>query len=224
MAIVEVACGCRVRSCRPPSGPSVTVRPTRTTAGGMLGRVSTATEASRDEPGQSAGPTDRLVQRLRTWFAGLVREAGKFGVVGACSYVLHVSVFNVFLVVLHVPGFAALAVTTVISTTFAFIGNRFWTWRDRERSGLRREYSLYFGFNLVGLVIGELCLWLSHYVLGAAWPHIFQGRLADNVATNIVGVLLASAFRFWAYRRYVFPPAAGADVAATGTVAAAQAD
>ncbi len=189
----------------------------------MLGRVSTATEASRDEPGQSAGPAGRLVQRLRTRFAGLVRETSKFGVVGACSYVLHVSVFNLFLVLLHVPAFAALAVTTVISTTFAFLGNRFWTWRDRERSGLRREYSLYFGFNLVGLVIGEICLWLSHDVLGAVWPHIFQGKVADNVATNIVGVAFASAFRFWSYRRYVFPPVVGATLPTTTSAAAAAA-
>jgi putative flippase GtrA len=185
--------------------------------------VSTAAEASRTEPGETSGPALRLVHRLRSRFAALIKETSKFGVVGACSYVLHVSVFNVFLVLLHLPAFAALAVTTVISTTFAFLGNRFWTWRDRERSGLHREYALYFGFNLVGLVIGEVCLWVSHDLMGAVWPHVFQGKLADNVATNIVGVVFASAFRFWSYRRYVFPPAAGV-TEPTAAPNAAQAD
>ena len=184
--------------------------------------MSNATEASRDEPARPAGPADGLVQRLRTRFAGLIRETGKFGVVGACSYVVYVSIFNVCLV-LYVPASVALVVATVIATTLAFLGNRFWTWRDRERSRLRREYSLYFGFNLVGLVIGEICLLLSHEVLGAVWPSVFHGRLADNVATNIVGVAFASAFRFWSYRRYVFPSVIGAAVP-TVTVAVPQAD
>jgi hypothetical protein len=29
--------------------------------------------------------------------------------------------------------------------------------------------------------------------------------LADNVSANGVGLVLGTAFRFWAYRRYAFP-------------------
>ena len=46
----------------------------------------------------------------------------------------------------------------MVSATVAFLGNRFWTWRHRERSGIAREYSLYFLFNVVGLVIA-LAAW-----------------------------------------------------------------
>jgi putative flippase GtrA len=143
---------------------------------------------------------------IRDRFTRLVRETGKFGVVGACSYVVDLTVFNVCLVGLGWQRFAALLASTVVSTTFAFVGNRFWTWRDRSRSGLHREYSLYFGFNLVGLVIGAICLWLSHDALGQLWPGAFHTALADNIAAKVVGVAFASAFRFWAYRRYVFRP------------------
>ena len=39
---------------------------------------------------------------------------------------------------------------------------------------------------------------MSHYALDLTSP------LADNIAANGVGLVLATAFRFWAYRRHVF--------------------
>ena len=48
------------------------------------------------------------------------------------------------------------------------------------------------------------CLALSHYGLGAIWPAVFQTRLADNIASYIVGTGLGTLFRFWSYRRFVF--------------------
>ena len=138
-------------------------------------------------------------------FSHLVHELGKFGVVGAVCYVIDVVIFNLVRTGTGEP-ITAKVVSTVIAATFAFLGNRFWTWRHHERSGLHREYALYFGFNLVGLGISLACLWLSHYGLGAVWPEVFTTRLADNISANVIGVGLASTFRFWAYRRYVFRP------------------
>ncbi len=135
-------------------------------------------------------------------FGHLVRELGKFGVVGACTYVVDVTLYNLLY---HSFGyFWAKAASTAVAATLAFLGNRFWTWRDRERSGLHREYLLYFGFNLVGLLIGLACLWLSHNGLGHFWPGVFQTRLADNVAALGFGMVLGTLFRFWSYRRFVF--------------------
>ncbi len=135
----------------------------------------------------------------------LLNELGKFGVVGAVCYVIDVVIFNLVRNGTGEP-ITAKVISTVIATTFAFLGNRFWTWRHHERSGLRREYGLYFGFNLVGLGISLACLWLSHYGLGAVWPGVFTTKLADNISANVIGVGLASTFRFWAYRRYIFRP------------------
>jgi putative flippase GtrA len=97
----------------------------------------------------------------------------------------------------------------VISATCAFIGNRFWTWRHSSNLALHREYGLFFLFNLVGLAISSGLLLLSHDVLGSVWP-VLQTRLADNISGKVIGVALASLFRFWAYRRYVFRSAAPA--------------
>jgi putative flippase GtrA len=143
-----------------------------------------------------------LVRALMVRFEGLLRELGKFGTVGAICYVIDIGLFNLLRGVMGEPIMPKI-ISTVVAATAAFVGNRFWTWRDRERSGLHREYLLYFGVNLVGLLISVGCLWISHNWLGTYWP-VMTSQLADNVSGNIIGVGLASLFRFWAYRRYVF--------------------
>jgi putative flippase GtrA len=95
-------------------------------------------------------------------------------------------------------------ISTTVSATVAFIGNRYWTWRDRAGSSLHREYGLYAIFNIVGLLIGLACLFISHELLGAWQPRIFHSQLADTVAKNGFGLVLGTMFRFWSYRRYVF--------------------
>ena len=54
----------------------------------------------------------------------------------------------------------------------------------------------------VGLAIALGCLAISHYVMG------FHTGIADNISGNGVGLVLGTMFRFWAYRRWVFPEAA----------------
>jgi putative flippase GtrA len=81
----------------------------------------------------------------------------------------------------------------------AYAGNRAWTFRKRSKSTVRREYALFFVLNAVGLGIALSCLAVSHYLLD------LTSRLADNIAANVVGLALGKAFRFWSYRRYVFP-------------------
>lgn len=153
-------------------------------------------------------------------FGHLVREFGKFGIVGAISFVIDTTILNLLSDPLG-PLWAKV-ISTTIAATLAFIGNRFWTWRGREDANLRREYVLYFIFNAIGLLIALACLWISHYLLGAIWPEIFQTRLADNVAAQLVGTACGTVFRFWAYRTIVF--AAPKELAVTGDLGADAAD
>jgi putative flippase GtrA len=143
-----------------------------------------------------------LVRGLVSRFEHLIHEVGKFGAVGLVSFAIDIIVFNLFLK--PIGPLPAKLVSTVISASAAFAGNRFWTWRHRVRSGYGREYGLYFLFNAAGLGIGLSCLWLSHYALGSAWPAIFHTRLADNLSSLGVGMVFGTLFRFWAYRRIVF--------------------
>jgi putative flippase GtrA len=127
----------------------------------------------------------------------LVRELMKFGVVGGFAFLVDIGLFNLLLHATDKP-LTSKTISAVVATTVAYIGNRHWTFRRRERSGVRREYTLFFLLNGVGLVIALACLAISHYLLD------FTSRLADNIAANGVGLALATTFRFWSYRRWVF--------------------
>ncbi|MGN6332580.1 MAG: GtrA family protein [Motilibacteraceae bacterium] len=133
----------------------------------------------------------------------LVREALKFGVVGLIALVVDVGVFNLVRYAggdgpLHDKPLTAKTISVVVATTVAYFGNRYWTFRHRGRSGLGREYVLFFVLNGVGLGIALGCLAFSHYVLNLTGP------LADNISANVVGLVLGTLFRFWSYRRFVF--------------------
>jgi putative flippase GtrA len=156
------------------------------------------------------------VRSLHARVEHLLHELAKFGVVGAIAFVVDVGTFNLLRNgAMDDKVLTAKVVSTVLATTVAFIGNRQWTFRHRERAGLRREYVLFFVLNGLGLAISLSFLALSHYVLG------FTSPLADNISANIVGMAFATIFRFWSYRRYVFTaPAPIAAKAATEPLAA----
>ena len=91
------------------------------------------------------------------------------------------------------------AISTIIAATLAFIGNRFWTWRHRERTGLGREYVLYFGFNPVGLLIGIALPVDQPRRARAIWPGVFDhptggchrrqgGRRRAGLAVPVLGL------------------------------------
>lgn len=141
----------------------------------------------------------QLYHRLRD----LIHEVMKYGVVGTVALVVDVVAFNLLQYgggsgPLHGHPLSAKAVSVALATTVAYVGNRYWTFRHRVRSDVRREYTLFFLLNVVGLGIAVGTLWFSHYVLG------FTGPLADNIAANVVGLALATVFRFTSYRRWVF--------------------
>ncbi len=164
-------------------------------------------------PGGLASLRDRLESRIR----GLFSELAKFGTVGALSFLVDITIFNAVLLVLPDKPLTAKVISTVFSATNAFLLNRAWSFKHRQRTGVRREYVLFFGLNVVGLGISLSCLALSHYVLG------FESPLADNIAANGVGLVLGTAFRFWSYRRFVWAEPAEVEAAAQDGDAAAQA-
>lgn len=132
------------------------------------------------------------------------REISKFGVIGLIAYVIDLSVFNFLRFadgqgILYDKPLTAKALSVITATTFAYFGNRHWTFNKRSRTTFKREYTLFIGINAVGMIIALTCLWVSHYVLG------FQSALADNISANGVGLVLGTMFRFWAYHNWVFP-------------------
>ncbi|RKS76320.1 putative flippase GtrA [Actinomadura pelletieri DSM 43383] len=146
-----------------------------------------------------------LVASLHRQFAHLVRELAKFGSVGAIAFGITVAIGNGLHTGLGVGPLTSNGIATVIATTFSYLANRFWTFRHRDRTGLGREYMLFFALNGVGLVITELFIGFSHYVLG------LSGAVYYN-ASLVVGTGVATLFRFWSYKKWVFLPASAPPV------------
>ncbi|MDP9396143.1 MAG: GtrA family protein [Actinomycetota bacterium] len=148
-----------------------------------------------------------MLTQLRQRARPLGREASAFAVVGAVALAVDIGLFNA-LVHLNAGGLlsdmplTAKTLSVTASTTVAYVGNRFWTYRHRPRRPVTREYVLFVAFSVVAMAIALACLAISRYFLGLTSP------LADNVAANGVGLALGTAFRFVSYRRWVFPDAA----------------
>src|SRR5581483_4420977 len=97
----------------------------------------------------------------------------------------------------HKP-LTAKALSTVVAATSSYFMNRHWTWRDRARTGLAREYSLFIALSGVALGLTLGCLAFGEYVLHE------QSLLARNFWGNVVGVGVAMVWRFWSFKRWVF--------------------
>jgi putative flippase GtrA len=139
----------------------------------------------------------------------LVAQFARFGVVGAIGFVINLAVFNLLRAtvfhpdVVHEGPLFANVVATLIAIAFNWMGNRYWTFRAHRGRQLLRE-GIEFGIvSLGGMLIGLACLWVSHYALG------FTSLLADNIASNVIGLGLGTLFRFTLYRMWVFAPHRG---------------
>jgi putative flippase GtrA len=131
----------------------------------------------------------------RTW--QLVHELAKFGVIG----VLAVLVADIGTNVLHfqvgMGGLTSNVIATVVSTVVSYLGNRYWTFQDRQRTSVSREGVMFFVLNGIGLAIQLACLGFSTYVL-----HL-HGKLSYNVFL-VIGIGLATVFRYVAYKKWVW--------------------
>jgi putative flippase GtrA len=140
-------------------------------------------------------------------FAGLIREFSKFGAVGLIALVVDVGLFNVLMFTggagpLSDKPLTAKAIAVVVATTVSYALNRNWTFSHRGRTHIAREYALFVLLNGIAMGIALSCLWFSHYALGLTSP------IADNISANVVGLALGTLFRFWSYRKWVFPDVA----------------
>jgi putative flippase GtrA len=132
---------------------------------------------------------------LRSSWRILLKELGAFGLVGALAFAIDIGLFTWL-----APHGALKAkfVSTIVSTTFAYFGNRHWSFSHRARTGIGRETGFFFAINLVTLVVSELILALFVYPL-----HYAHGS-RTVFAVNLMTIALGTVFRFWAYKRFVF--------------------
>lgn len=140
---------------------------------------------------------DRLLS-ART--LSLLHELAKFGVVGVVAVVIADVGTNLLHFQFGLGALIANVIATIVATVVSYVGNRYWTFRDRQRTTVRREGLLFFVLNGIGLAIQLACLGVCTYVLG------WHDKLSYNIFL-VIGIGLATAFRYRAYKKWVWQPA-----------------
>ena len=149
-----------------------------------------------------------VVRALYVRFRQIIHEFAKFGTIG----VVGLAITNVGYDLLHSHGVGPVTsatVATIAATIVAYLGNRYWSFRHRERTNIPREGLIFFVLNGIGLLIQDAAVAFNSYAL-----HKEHHKLAEFVALNC-GIAIATVFRFWSYRRFVWADPASAAVAIT---------
>jgi putative flippase GtrA len=152
----------------------------------------------------------QLPDGIRSTWRLLLKEISAFGVVGALCFLVDIGVFQMLYAHAGVGAVLAKLTSTTLSTTLAYFGHRYWSFSHRARTGLRREYTLFFVVNGATLVLGLAIVWFVRYPLDQTHPLVLQ-------AANIASIGLGTIIRYLAYRQWVFPaPEPALEVATAG--------
>jgi putative flippase GtrA len=149
-------------------------------------------KVTREEPSQLS-----LIRDTYFRFQILVHEVAKFGVVGALGFVVQLGVQNALHSGAGIGELTALVIAYCIATVVTFVGNKYWAFRHRKGKGLRQESIVFVVLNVIGIAIQLGIVAVAAYGLG------YKDGLSYNIAT-IIGIAIATLFRLFAYRKFVF--------------------
>jgi len=133
-------------------------------------------------------------------------ELARFGVVNTAATIVALVLFNAlvhgftgwFGGPMHNNPFVGYLLANSVGMFVSYYGSRYYAFRHREAAGPGGGLLNYVIINLASFVIPIACLWISRNVLHNDTIY------ADNVSGNIIGAVLGNAYRFWAFRRFVF--------------------
>jgi putative flippase GtrA len=136
------------------------------------------------------------------------RELVKFAVVGGSTWVIDTAVFLLLkTTVLAEKPITAKIMAVLMATIVSYVLNREWSFRTRGGRERHHEAALFFLVSGIGVVVYTAPLAISRYVFHLSVPEVslLTQEIADFVSGQIIGVLAGMAFRWWGFRRFVFP-------------------
>jgi putative flippase GtrA len=125
----------------------------------------------------------------------LVAELAKFGTVGIFGLVVQFGTLPLFLDVL--PATRASMAATAVAIATNYVGYRYWVYRHTDKQTRSREITLFLIFSGVGLVVQTGIVYLMTELTGSSGKTVVM-------AFNLIGIGVATLFRFWSYRTWVF--------------------
>ena len=155
-----------------------------------------------------------MVRALYDRFRQIIHEFAKFGVIGVIGLLITNVGYALFHSKFGLGPVSATTVATIIATCVTYVGNRYWSFKHRERTNVAREGIIFFVLNGIGLLIQDAVVAFNYYILGLS-----GNKIAEFLALN-AGIALATLFRFWSYRKFVWAEKSGGGgtpVAAEGT-------
>jgi putative flippase GtrA len=140
------------------------------------------------------------------------RELLKFAIVGGTTFVIDNGIWYLLkFTILEDKPVTAKIIAIIVATIVSYVLNREWSFRTRGGRERHHEAALFFLISGVGVGLNSLPLYVSRYVLQFEEPHVSRlvQEIADFASGSIIGMLLAMFFRFWAFKRWVFPDELG---------------
>ncbi|MFB8189648.1 GtrA family protein [Microbacterium sp. NPDC055988] len=132
----------------------------------------------------------------------LAGVGSRFLVVGALSTLIEVGVFNLLVFAWGWDVVAAKIVASLVALVNAYIGNREWTFRHRDRRGRVSEVTLFLVTNAVCTAIGAFLVWVGVEAVAAVLGRE-PGAVAVNVV-NLTSIVIVVLLRFVLYHGIVF--------------------
>ncbi len=125
-------------------------------------------------------------------------QALRFLLVGGVATVVDVGLFNLIHYGVGVGPISSKVASTVVSGALAFLGNRQFSFGEQHARTMGRQAWAFAAVSAVALGLGLVPLAVARYGLGMTGP------VAINVSANVIGLGVATAFRFYGCRRWVF--------------------
>jgi putative flippase GtrA len=138
------------------------------------------------------------------------RELIRFALVGGTTCLIDNGIWYALkLTVLSDKVVTAKAIGVLVAIIVSYVLSREWSFHTRGGRERHHEAALFFLVSGIGVAINLLPLTISRHVLGFQTPHVsaLVEEIADFASGSVIGMLLATGFKFWATRKWVFPDA-----------------
>ena len=136
------------------------------------------------------------------------RELLRFAIVGGVCWLLtNVLWFGLKTTILNGKAVVALAIATIVATIVSYILNREWSFSTRGGREFHHEAALFFLISGVGVFLNLVPEFLARNVFNLQVPAVslVVQEMSDFLFGSILGTLVAMAFRWWAFKKFVFP-------------------
>lgn len=138
------------------------------------------------------------------------RELIRFALVGGTTCIIDNGIWYLLkLTILTDKVVTAKAIGILVAIIASYVLSREWSFHTRGGRERHHEAALFFLVSGLGVAINLIPLWMSRHLFGLQSPlvSVLTEEIADFASGSIIGMLLATGFKYWAMRRWVFPDA-----------------